>query len=384
MTMQDDLSKFTGNRVTNPYEQYNLLENPFPTYGDSRADVCTDQDEIKQKFIEILQNFGVGAKRLRIDGRSGAGKTNILRYFATLTEEARLGGLIGNLYPVYVSEPGDNYFAIHKQIVDQLNERLIGDLIAQLKSNPATFERLEQIVPAIELVRAFRNLAQPNTLFDPFEERRRDIILRWLKGNKLSTKDKKLFEIELPEIGSASLAIRFLEGLLQIFSQLELCKGIVVLFDEFEEIFEGPRTQHSKYAQDLRHLLDALEKSVFFVIATVPEPKDLAQYPPIIRRLGDPSFLRPIDSIDLAITYAQHYMIAGRKRYFKEKSQAAGEDNQDTLFPLTTQDIAGIFQPLDDETNQTGLAVLPGYFLPRVHDRLKTIVEGLNAPSSDA
>jgi hypothetical protein len=129
-----------------------------------------------------------------------------------------------------------------------------------------------------------------------------------------------------PDINSASLAIRFLDGLLQVLRKIGLCDGIVLLFDEFEEIFEGlTRTRHSRYAQDLRHLFDTLQELIFFVIATVPEPKDLAQYPAIIRRLGEPLRLKPIDSEELAIAYVQDYLRAGREQYFKSRKLNRGE-----------------------------------------------------------
>jgi hypothetical protein len=114
MTLTDDLRLLEiAIERPNPYERFSLLENPFPGHGDTRADVCTDQRQIKQAFVDILRSFGPDVKRLRINGESGAGKTNILRYFERLTEEARLRGFIGVVYPVYVFAPGDNYFAIH-------------------------------------------------------------------------------------------------------------------------------------------------------------------------------------------------------------------------------------------------------------------------------
>ena len=88
--------------------------------------------------------------------------------------------------------------------------------------------------------------------------------------------------------------------------------------NEFEEIFEGlPRSRQSRYAQDLRHLFDTLTESVFFVVATVPNPKDLAQYPAIERRLGEGLAIQAIDSPELAINYVSDYLNNGRDK-FKE------------------------------------------------------------------
>ena len=75
----------------------------------------------------ILQTFSSEAKRLRINGENGAGKTNILRNTLNdLTDEARRSKFIKNLYPIYVYAPEESYFDIHKQIVDKLAESSLG------------------------------------------------------------------------------------------------------------------------------------------------------------------------------------------------------------------------------------------------------------------
>ena len=312
MTLEKDLSLFEVEpEELNPYESHFLLENPFPGHGETGFDVCTDQDAVKRDFIYILQNFSSDAKRLRINGKNGAGKTNILRYFEQLTDKARRSGLIKNYYPIYVSAPGESYFDLHEQIVDELSRLFLGDLLKTLQLNKKKIGKLsKEIKSASELLAAIKALVgRSDTLFTIYGERQEDTFVRWLKGQKLSTTDKKLLTDEMSQdrgirsdITSASLAMRFLDGLLAVLKELDLCDGIVLLFDEFEEIFEGlTRSRQSRYAQDLRHLFDTLKESVFFVIATVPEPKDLAQYPAIERRLGDPVELRPIDSPELAI-----------------------------------------------------------------------------------
>lgn len=379
MTLIDDLKLLeTAIERPNPYERFFLLENPFPGHGDTRADVCTNQQQIKRAFVDILRNFGPEAKRLRINGESGAGKTNILRYFERLTEEARLRGFIGAIYPIYVFAPGDNYFAIHEQIVERLSELFLGDLVIALRTTPGLKDTLSaEIKSATELLAALEPVVRPGMLFDPYEERRVDTFVRWLKGRKLLAQDKKYLGGALPEISSASLAIRFLDGLLQVLKRIGVCDGIVLLFDEFEEIFEGlTRARHSRYAQDLRHLLDTLQEKVFFVVVTVPEPRDLGQYPAIVRRLGDPLRLHPIDAVELATAYVQDYMRVGREQYFRARGEPSAQSVLGALDPLTPEDVAHEYQSLEAEAKQAGLDILPGYFLPRMRQRMRNIVEG--------
>lgn len=412
MTLIKDLSLFgVESQELNPYEKYFLLENPFPGHGETSSDVCTDQDELKNKFVYSLQNFSSDAKRLRINGESGAGKTNILRYFERLTDEARRNKLIKNLHPIYVSDPRDSYYDIHRQIIDRLSELFLGDLFELLKSDPEKIDTLSKnISSASEFLDVLKTLVKPN-LFIIYGERHKDALIRWLKGQKLPAADKKLLTGEKPisDITSPSLAMRFLNGLLAVLKELNLCDGIILLFDEFEEIFEGlTRSRQSRYAQDLRHLFDTLTESVFFVTATTPNPRDLAQYPAIERRLGNAVKLQPINSLELAVEYVLNYLDDGRDKYErylkkreafqnpdmirsawrrrhdkhehhpKEREEHENQLQQDRpkhLEPLKSQIVEEEYGLLKKEVEEAELDILPRYFLPRMRERIKRIVE---------
>ena len=385
MTLEKDLARFAGKpKETNPYEKHSLLRNPFPGYGEPPINVCTDQDPIKDNFIDVLQNFSSETKRLRINGETGAGKTNILKYFERLTDEARLSERIRKVYPIYINTPDESYFDIHGQIVDKLSELFLGELLKTLQSTPQKINALpKEIKPASELLTALKGIVgHSDTLFAIYSERYEDIFIRWLKGQKLTAADKKLLTYDatsLVDITSPSLAIRFLHGLLAVLKALNLCDGIVLLFDEFEEIFEGlSRSRQSRYAQDLRHFFDILKESVFFVIATIPEPKDLSQYPAIERRLGKPVELQSINSIELAIDYVRDYLNSEREKYEvyrKTRQNQIGLIRPDSLEPLTREIVEEEYCSLEKEAKKAKLNVLPGYFLPRVRERVKQIVE---------
>ena len=64
VTLEKDLSLFEAKpEELNPYGKYFLRENPFPGYGETGFDVCTDQDAIKKMFVSHLQTFNSEAKR---------------------------------------------------------------------------------------------------------------------------------------------------------------------------------------------------------------------------------------------------------------------------------------------------------------------------------
>lgn len=389
MTLEKDLSLFeVKSEELNPYEKHFLLRNPFPGHGEGEMgfNVCTDQDEIKKAFVYILRDFSTEAKRLRINGRTGAGKTNILRYFERLTDEARRSKIVKNLlHPIYVSAPGDSYSDIHVQIVDKLTGLFLSDIVRELKSEPDRISTLSsEVKPARELLMVIKAIAYPTqkTLYSLQEERQQDAFIRWLKGQKLTAADKNLLTddgVPPVDITSSSLAIRFLYGFLEILKELNMCNGIVLLFDEFEEIFEGlTRSYQSRYAQDLRHLFDILKQSVFFVVATVPEPRDLGQYPAIARRLADPMELEPIDNPQLAINYVSDYLNNGRNKYetyLKEHGKQNGRKRPKELEPLTKDDVKDVYLSLKEEVEAAELNVLPGYFLPKIRERMRQTVE---------
>jgi len=388
VTLINDLALFGAKPgELNPYEKHFLLENPFPGHGETGFDVCTDQRKIKEAFAYTLRNFSTEAKRLRINGKNGAGKTNILCYFERLTDKARESQLIRNLRPIYIYAPGAGYFDIHGEIVDKLTGFFLSHLVKTLKSKPDLISTLSsKVESARELLKVIKAIALPTqTSLYLWEERKEDAFIRWLKGQRLTSADKNLLTNAgaLPiDITSSSLAIRFLHGLLAVLKELNLCAGIILLFDEFEEIFEGlTRSRQAQYAQDLRHLFDILKESVFFVIATVPEPKDLRQYPAIERRLGDPMELLTIDSPELAIDYVSDYLNSGRSKY-ETYLKAHGEQSERScpngLEPLTEDAVQNEYLSLKGELEKAELAVLPGYFLPRMRERMRQIVESDN------
>ena len=386
MTLKQDLSLFGAkSEELNRYETHFLLENPFPGHGETGFDVCTDQNTIKEKFVYTLTHFSDASKRLRINGKTGAGKTNILKYFEQLTDEARRNKLINNLYPIYyVYTLGEDYFNIHEQIIDKLAGFFLTDLVIKLKSEPCLIETLSsEIKPASELLTVIKTIVKPVQIsYSPQEERQKDAFIRWLKGQKLTSEDKDLLTdagTQPVDINSPSLAMRFLYGWLVVLKKFNLCDGIVLLFDEFEEIFEVlTRSQQSRYAQDLRHLFDMLKEFIFFVIATTPEPRDLAQYPAIERRLGDPVELQPINDFKLARNYVSDYLNSGRNKYeiyLKEQRQQNERNRPNGLKPLTEDDVKTEYLALKKELKKAELAVLPGYFLPRMRERMRQIVE---------
>lgn len=381
MTLRADLKRFRDADTENTYHRYHLLKNPFPAYGDTQADVCTDQEPLKRAVIDRLQNFEIADKRLRINGEYGAGKTNILQYFERLTDEARSEKLIDKLHPIYVTASGQEYMEMHGQIIDRLLERTLKELLVTLQNRAQRDELAEQFPSSSEVLNALPiftmqllKVQGQGVLFDVHEERKIDSFQRWLKGEKLSIQARKDIG-DVQDISSTSLAIKFLRGYLEILRQLDICRGVVILIDEFEQIFVSvPRTKQSRYAQDIRHLADTIDPLALLIFATIPNPQDLGQYPAVERRLGEAIQLDPIHNIDLAVEYVIDYLRAGRIAFEEVKDVKLRDAQRKSLEPLSVDIIREVFEMFQTQLENT--AVLPGYFLPEMRRRMKEIIEG--------
>ena len=85
---QDDLTldglfkEVSKEKPKNPYEDFFLLSNPFPTLGKFYG-ICVDQESVKAEFTRVLRNFYLDSQSqiMTILGSTGAGKTNLLKFW---------------------------------------------------------------------------------------------------------------------------------------------------------------------------------------------------------------------------------------------------------------------------------------------------------------
>lgn len=384
MTIRNDLKLFQ--EVNNPYRQFNLLRNPFPSYGDTRNNVCTDQDTLKRTVIDRLQHFDSAERRIRIDGDYGAGKTNVLRYFQRLTQQANEEGLIpGHIEPIYVLASGEDYMELHAQIVEQLLEFSLEKILVQLSDPIAEMDSVTAQYPAAsEVLKALRDLTAQTSpggqqfLFRPDKERILDSFQRWFKGQKLTVQARRYIQ-DVQDISSPSLAIKYLHGYIQVLRHFDICYAILLLIDEFEQIFVSvPRSKQSRYAQDIRHMMDTFDSVALIIIATIPDPKDLAQYPALERRMDEGQPLEPIRNATIAEAYVTDYLRSGRAEF--EQEQRLTNENfkltkreTEALTPLTREVIREVFDQF--RITNPNRDVLPGYFLPAMRHKMKELVE---------
>ena len=368
----------------NPYLDFLLLSNPFPDVGQFIPGICVNQDKIKQEFVRTLREFyhDEQSRRMTILGSTGAGKTNLLKFFRQELREwhepAPGKQAITNLFTILVDQPEGGYFEIHRQIISQLGARFFMEFFETVQRGEVDLTKLATELPGIspELIRILTPAASDGSRQLSLwpEPRNLRILEEWLQGDKLSTEAKKQLGSVSIEVGkSSTIAIKFLADLVKIFRYADLFKGLIILFDEFENILSGlSPARQAQYAQDLRNLFDSLAESVVFVIATAPVSDNLQRISPALnRRLGEGIEIEPIQDEDSALAYAREYIELGRKAFRNKTNRnisltANCSDEDLPYYPLMRTTVAEVYREIRDRYHN----VLPGDLLPELNRRL--------------
>lgn len=393
---QDDLTldgvrkEFSQKMPQNPYEKFFLLSNPFPRLGQFYG-ICVDQKSVKGEFTRILREF-YGDSQLQImtmHGRTGAGKTNLLRFLEqtlkSWRERSAEEKAITDLFTVFVEQPQGSYLEIHRQIISQLSAPFFTEFFSVVRQRKINLSKLPSELSGTnpELIQALVHVAQRDSgqLFLPdasgqqisflHEPQSYRILGDWLRGVKLSASEKKQLGNVSAEVGkSSTVAIKFLSDLVKIFLHVKLFKGIIIFIDEFEEVFSGlSATSQAQYAQDLRNLFDSHPKGVVFVVATAPIAERLQQISPALqRRLGPGVQIAPISDEDVALEYAKAYIRWGRDQFDEQMNREVCfpedcPDEDKPYYPLTEAEVKEVYNGL----KTSPLKVVPGDLLPALN-----------------
>ena len=401
LTLDDVRQELSQKIPKNPHEQYFLLSNPFPVPGQFHG-ICVDQEAVEGEFTRVLRNFYQDSQLqiMTMLGSTGAGKTNLLRYLEhklrSWREPDSEKKAITDLFTIFIEQPQGSYLDVHRQIIGQLSTMFFTEFFSIVRHDKIDVSGLSIELPGTnpELIQAIFHIAQVNsrqlllqdhrgqTLF-PSEPQPHRILEKWLQGVKLTTNEKKLLGNVSTEVGkSATVAIKFFSDLVKIFLHVGLFKGIIIFFDEFEELVSGRSSiSQAQYAQDLRNLFDSHPKGVVFVIATAPISEKLQKISPALdRRLGPGIQINPISDEITALKYAKAYIEWGRDRYTSQTGKkivfpkdCLAEDQ--SYYPLTNIMIKEVYNTLKEDWSYS--PVLPGDLLPKLHHLLyQRVYEG--------
>lgn len=392
LNLKELLDELGQDTPRNPYQDYFLLSNPFPTLGQFYG-ICVNQEPVIKEFTRVLRDVYLGSQSriMTILGSTGAGKTNLLRFLEQTLSSKRDPNTekktITDLFTVFVEQPQGSYLEIHRQIISQLGAMFFTKLFSTIRQDKVNLSSLPAELSGIHpaLIQALDHIApidsrqlsldeatgQTSFLREPLSYR---TLENWLQGTKLSATEKKQLGNVSAEVGkSSTVAIKFLSDLVRIFSHIGLFKGLVIFIDEFEEVFSGlTPTYQAQYAQDLRNLFDSLSNGVVFVVATAPIAERLQQISPALqRRLGQGVQIAPIPDDIAALAYAKAYIAWGRNR-FEEKMNTSDSlpsscsDTNSHYYPLTESEVKQVYKRLKDEYP----VVIPGDLLPALNHLL--------------
>ena len=391
LTLEGLFEEVSQESPKNPYEKFCLLSNPFPHLGQFYG-LCVNQESVKGEFTRILREFYHDSQSqiMTMHGRTGAGKTNLLRFLEQTLRSWRKPSAkdkaITDLFTVLVAQPQGSYLEIHRQIISQLGALFFTEFFSVVRQRKINLSKLPAELPGTnpELIQALVHIAQKDSgqlplrdalgqqISSRHEPQSYRILGDWLQGVKLSAAEKRQLGNVSAEVGkSSTVAIKFLSDLVKIFLHIELFKGVIILIDEFEEVFSGlSPTSQAQYAQDLRNLFDSHPKGVVFVVATAPIGDRLQGISPALqRRLGVGAQIDPIFDEDAALEYAQAYIQWGREQ-FKEQMKrdiCLPEDCPDAdkpYYPLTEAKVKEVYNELKDSQQ---LDVVPGDLLPALN-----------------
>ena len=393
---QDDLTldgmreEFSQEIPKNPYEDFFLLSNPFPTLGGQFYGICVDQESVKGEFTRVLRDFYLDSQLhvMTMLGNTGAGKTNMLRFFErtlrSWREPSSEKKAITDLFTVFVEQPQGSYLEIHRQIISQLGALFFSEFFSEVQRSKINLSKLPAELPGTnpELIQALVHIAQKqfgqltytvsqdSFLHEPQSYR---ILGDWLQGVKLPAAEKRQLGNVSTEVGkSSTVAIKFLSDLVKIFLHVELFKGVIIFIDEFEEVFSGlSATGEAQYAQDLRNLFDSHPKGVVFVVATTPIAERLQKISPALqRRLEEGVLIDPISDEVTALEYAQAYMKWGRDKFEKKMKRNVRLpkdclDRDKPYYPLSESKVKKVYNVLKDRYSNEN--VIPGDLLPELN-----------------
>lgn len=394
--LNDIFNALNDNRNENPYHEFGLLSNPFPSSGQSNPfpGICVDQDRVKEAFRrnlrEIINDSSQPSRRLTLVGSTGAGKTNLLRYFEQQILWQQREQPTSGVFSVFIQQPQGGYFEIHRQIVSQVTALFFTPLLEAIRNGQIELDTLPRDLTGIspELIRVLRHVVTTNNKQLPlFNEYINPSIVRaldnWLQGVKLTTQDRNdLGKVSTDIAGSTIVAVKYLADLFRLLHHAKLYKVVVILFDEFEEIVSGTSSSaQSKYTQDLRNLLDSLDTGVFFIVGTAPIMGQLEQVSPALaRRLSDVVEINPISTVELALTYTHEYLSHGRRQFRENKApknilNKAQKSEANVYFPFSEDEVREIYKEVSESTGGT---VVPGDFLPILNRKLYHLAYGEN------
>jgi hypothetical protein len=320
------------------FAAYGLGRNPFPPARTIWPEVLYDQDSAVEAFagaVEAVLGPAPARRALAIVAGTGGGKTHFLRHAALMLgkrceDEPQPFAVVefaagsGNIQVLV----HDAFEAADKASRDRGETDFVTTLVDAVRGKGGR-EALKGVAPS-DLREALGCLVEargPNHRPADRDQRftfevLRSVFRRWLSGAALDQTERKYLRVT-ERIGTGSMAVRVLTGLLALGRRFEVLGGILLCLDEVETLFSGAQKMPAVqgFLQDLRYLFDASSHYGLLVLsaATANGARLLGElHQPMYQRLGFQSEarveLRPIEGTLEARKFADEYIQHERRR----------------------------------------------------------------------
>ncbi|VVB95262.1 Uncharacterised protein [uncultured archaeon] len=382
--MNSELASLFKDTQKNPYVTYGIFGNPFPTNATESYEVCYNQEEAKQKFIQKLVTF-ISEQKIEtflITAEHRVGKTNfLLHYYYELRSIPELRNKTFKY--IYTREYGDNYLIFHKSIIETLGENFFINLLNRLKDDKSVLDE----IPETDFKKGLNKCIEVSTLSSGLDINKISLFFEWFAGVKFPQRGLRDIGV-FSNIATSSVAIRYFKDLIKVSRRLGIITGLIIFIDEFELIFgeSVSRAKRDKYLQDIRSLIDEIQTGLFIVCAITPDKLiELSKnYQALRARLGESVSLSPIRNFDEAHAYAFEYIKAATKKYQDEsKDKATKFKNiieKDEIRKIYTE-LAGPeeFIPFE-KLSSTPIHliqgfVVQGFFFDKLHNLIEAKIE---------
>lgn len=370
MSLRDKLGldePTTFDRRQELYEQYGVLENPFPPASQPMGHPHkeTDEDDI---IVARLKSFtrDETTQVIVIEGMQGIGKTNLLEYYRD-----ELQSIYGNHEGYYIiryySDPEPEFGGVVRRIiqefgVDYLQE--IGKRLSKLSSSDQdkAFSRVRNFETR-QAFRALRDAADDKDELQPAST----LLLDYFLGLRVLKRHTEVLGIQF-RLDTTESKTQALHDLIFLGQQLGCFKALFLFFDELEKQGGLPPQQTTRYLSAIRALVDALPNFLFLLLAMTPEARlrYSSMLPALASRLQSVIPLKPLQNEKEAVDFYHFYLDKARetaKSSKETKNWVRGDQ-----VPLLDRTVGEWFRRLQQQEEKRGQeGVTQRVFLNRLY-----------------
>lgn len=320
----DSTDELVGLTHRRRYESFGILENPFPSAGQTSGHPHRTTPADQTLDAAIKEFYGNRRSQVWVVTASqGIGKTNLLNAYQTALRE-RLGPK-GFFVIRYVADPEPTFDGLIRSIFDLLGEDHLRQVAEKLGALPET-DRETRLLDAgsSDVRRVFAVLAANRG-----DSSRLSVLLplanEWIRGLPVRKAHRSELGVQF-RLDTIESKTRALRDALILSARVGVFQGLFLLLDELEkQDMSVGKTAVLRYLSALRALIDALPDYSFMMLALTTDA--LGRYremlPALKGRLANEVRLSALQNAREAQELAAFYVERAR-RAAQESSETRG------------------------------------------------------------